>query len=180
MVENAQNILDFWFDEISKPFWFKQEDEFDNIIRQNYWDTWTAAVAGELSDWRESIYGRLAEIIVIDQFSRNLFRDDARAFAYDSMALVLAQEAVRDEEFPYMLTDWKHFMLMPFMHSESALVHEQARRLFSKHTSAYALEAELKHKEIIDRFGRYPHRNAVLGRTNTAEENAWLKENKGF
>lgn len=180
MVVNSQNILDFWFDEACKPFWFRQEDDFDDIIRANYTDTWEAAIAGELFGWRESMYGRLAEIIVLDQFSRHLFRDTAGAYNQDTMALVLAQEAVRDAEFEYMLPEWKHFMLMPFMHSESSVIHEQARRLFAKHTSAYALEAELNHKEVIDRFGRYPHRNAVLGRKSTPEEVAWLRENKGF
>ena len=174
----AQQILDFWFDDAIRPNWFKQDKELDEVIRVNFADVWRQASLSELVDWRDTMYGRLAEIIILDQFSRNLFRHDARAFAQDGMALVLAQTLVQDEEFNYMLPDYKHFALMPFMHSESRIIHEQGRKLFAKHTSAYALDFELRHKEVIDQFGRYPSRNALLGRKNTPEETKFLKEHK--
>lgn len=170
-----QRILDFWFDEANKPFWFRKSEEFDQAIRQRFFSLWRQAARGELAEWRESMRGRLAEIIVLDQFSRNLHRNHADAFAQDTVALVLAQEAARLPEFAGLSENERHMLLMPFMHSESAVIHQQAVALFEKFTNEYALDFELKHKVIIDRFGRYPHRNAVLGRENTPEENEFLQ-----
>lgn len=178
---NAQRILDFWFDEATKPLWFVPDIEFDEILHVNFTEFWYAAAAGELFRWREGVYGRLAEVLILDQFSRHLFRNSPRAYAQDSMALALAQEAVRDEEFGFMLPEYKQFMLMPFLHSESRIIHERACRLFARHTSAYVLDIELKHKNVIDRFGRYPHRNITLGRKSTVEEIAFMKKyGRGF
>ncbi|MDK4689382.1 DUF924 family protein [Kingella negevensis] len=177
----AQQILDFWFDESVKPNWFKHDADFDDLVRTNFEDVWKAAIAGELFEWRETMYGRLAEIIVLDQFSRNLFRNSARAYTQDGMALILAQEIVKDEEFKFMVAEYKQFAILPFMHSESLKVHEQATRLFAKYTSAGTLEFALRHKAVLERFGRYPHRNQALGRKNTSEETAFLKDNpRGF
>lgn len=172
----AQDVLDFWFDEANRPFWFAKSDEFDHNIRSRFFDVWQKAAAGELSDWRETLDGRLAEIIVLDQFSRNLFRNSPTAFAQDLAAVCLTQEAVRQTGFAQMPAEKRHFMLMPLMHSESRTVHEQAIPLFERHTGASALDFELKHKVIIDRFGRYPHRNAVLGRESTEEETEFLTQ----
>ena len=118
--------------------------------------------------------GRLAEIIVLDQFSRNLFRDSPAAFAQDLAAVCLAQEAVRLPVFAAMKEEERHFILMPLMHSESRAIHTQAAALFERYTSESASDFELRHKAVIDRFGRYPHRNAVLGRESTAEEQDFL------
>jgi len=134
-----------------------------------------AAVRCELSAWRDTPGGRLAEIIVLDQFSRNIHRDTPLAFAADPLALALAQEAVRVEARRDLPLQQKSFLYMPFMHSESPLIHEQAVALFSEPGLENSLEFELRHKAIIDRFGRYPHRNAVLGRTSTPEEIAFLE-----
>lgn len=120
--------------------------------------------------------GRLAEIIVLDQFSRNLFRNDARAFAQDGMALVLAQHAVALPDFMRLDKTERQFALIPLMHSESTAIHRQADELFRRLAPPASHEFELKHKKIIDRFGRYPHRNAVLWRENTAEETTFLRE----
>ena len=119
--------------------------------------------------------GRLAEIIVLDQFSRNLFRNSPQAFACDTMAQVLAQEAVRQPGFTELPDTWRHMMLMPLMHSESRKIHALALKLFTQY-AAHALIHEEQHKAIIDRFGRYPHRNAVLGRTSSEEEIEFLKQ----
>ena len=118
--------------------------------------------------------GRVAELIVLDQFSRNMFRDTPASFAYDGIALVLAQEAVRAGALEHLGEFQQNLILMPYMHSESRLVHEEAIKL-RKH---YGLDLhwEQKHKEIIDRFGRYPHRNEILGRVSTAEEIEFLKQ----
>ena len=113
---------------------------------------------------------------MLDQFSRNLHRNSPQAFAQDNMAVALAQEAVREQGFAEMQPEEQQFMLMPLMHSESRAIHQQAVELFARYTNEYVLDFEIKHREIIERFGRYPHRNAVLGRQSTAEELAFLQE----
>lgn len=130
---------------------------------------------GELYTWRESARGRLAEIIVLDQFSRNIHRDSAQAFAQDGMALVLAQEAIAAGAHTSLSESETGFLLMPYMHSESRAIHAIAEALFRQHASANNHTFELKHKAIIDRFGRYPHRNPILGRDSTPEEKEFLK-----
>lgn len=170
----AKAVIDFWFHEIEpKKHWVK-DPEFDQLIAQRFAKVHQAAGAGELFEWRQTAEGRLAEIIVLDQFSRNLFRDQAQAFAYDGMALLLSQEAIAvgaDKELEKMK---RHFLYMPFMHSESKVVHQEALKLFSQ--EGFDPEFEIKHKVIIDRFGRYPHRNKILGRDSTPEEIAFLQE----
>jgi uncharacterized protein (DUF924 family) len=130
----------------------------------------------ELFAWRKEPKGRLAEIIVLDQFSRNVFRNTPAAFAQDSMALVLAQEAVEAGVQESLSEVERGFLLMPFMHSESQRIHLVAERLFRELASPHSYEYELRHKTIIDRFGRYPHRNAILGRASSAEEIEFLKQ----
>ena len=171
-----QTVLDFWFAEENRSFLFAKNDEFDAEIRARFFDVWQQAARGELAHWRDTLQGRLAEIILLDQFSRNLFRNSPQAFAQDLAALILAQEAVRQPGFADLLSHERHFMLMPLMHSESQVVHEQAVPLFERYTEGHALDFEIKHKVIIDRFGRYPHRNAVLGRESTEEEAEFLKQ----
>lgn len=111
-----------------------------------------------------------------DQFSRNIWRDTPQAFSQDSMALVLAQEAIRQPAFQALSPVQKQFMLMPFMHSESKAIHAEAIQLFKKYTHENSYHYEQLHKNIIDRFGRYPHRNNILNRPSTPEEILFLKE----
>jgi len=118
----------------------------------------------------------LAEIVALDQFSRNVYRDTARAFAQDALALALAQELVASGQDRSLPLAQRSFAYMPYMHSESALIHAQAVALFSQPGMEDALRFELRHQAIIARFGRYPHRNAILGRISTAEELAFLGE----
>ena len=123
----------------------------------------------------------MAEIIVLDQFSRNLFRDSPAAFAQDALALALAQETVAQGLDLKLAPEQRSFLYMPYMHSESAKIHQIGLELFKQLGNPINLEFEQKHKVIIDRFGRYPHRNAVLGRTSTAEELEFLtKPNSSF
>jgi uncharacterized protein (DUF924 family) len=170
-------VLEFWFRTLSPADWYSGADELDTRIRNKFASTWQQVVAGETSDWREVAEGRLAEVIVLDQFSRNMFRGTASAFAADPLALALAQEAVRCAADRKLDDQQRAFLYMPYMHSESHKIHEQAMKLFKDLPN---LAYEIKHKAIIDRFGRYPHRNEVLGRTSTAEEIEWMKTNKGF
>ena len=126
-----RSVLHFWFHETAPQQWFAQSDAFDRIIRQRFFTVWERAARGELAGWRDNMQGRLAEIILLDQFSRNLFRNDARAFAQDGMALVLAQHAVALPDFMRLDKTERQFALMPLMHSESAGHPPAGRRTFS-------------------------------------------------
>ena len=171
-----QDILDFWFEELTTRQHFVKDAALDALIRARFGTTLEAAARCELWAWRTSAGGRLAEIVVLDQFSRNAYRDTPRAFAQDALALVLAQELVASGQDRSLSLAQRVFAYMPYMHSESERVHAQAVLLFSQPGMEDNLAFELRHKEIIDRFGRYPHRNAVLGRTSSALELAFLSE----
>ncbi|MEB3288989.1 MAG: DUF924 family protein [Leptolyngbya sp.] len=171
------DVLTFWFNTITPQQWWAAEPEFDKQIRDRFLGLLQQAAAGELFPWRSSAAGRLAEIIVLDQFSRNIYRHTPQAFAQDSMALVLAQEAVAAGALANLANPMERaFLLMPYMHSESNLIHAQAEPLFQAHTPADNLDFERRHRTIIDRFGRYPHRNDILGRSSTLEEIEFLKQ----
>ena len=178
MIATPQEVWGFWFVECETADWFKKSEEFDNEIRSRFLETYEAIVAGKTADWRRSAKGRLAEIIVLDQFSRNMFRDDAKAFASDALAVELAKEALSDWD--AFTVQERSFVVMPFMHSESLAVHDWAAKWFDEPGLERRKKYELLHREIIERFGRYPHRNRVLGRTSTPEEEAFLKEHPGF
>jgi uncharacterized protein (DUF924 family) len=171
-------VLKFWFEQSGPEDWFKKSTEFDQKIKERFEKTYWQVLAGECSDWRENADGRLAEIIVLDQFARNMFRGEAQAFRGDILALALSQEVVRQGADKDLSDQKRAFLYMPFMHSESAKVHETAVKLFKDLPQNY--EYELKHKEIIDKFGRYPHRNEALGRKSTPEELEFIKNNDGF
>lgn len=174
------DVIAFWFHEATLQQHFAKDVTFDARIREKFLDTYHAAARGELGPWRDTPEGRLAEIVVLDQFSRNLFRDSAQAFACDLIALVLAQEAVRAGDDMRIEAGRRSFVYMPFMHSESIAVHREAYPLFERLGDANTLKYEDAHKAIIERFGRYPHRNAVLGRQSSDEELAFIREHKGF
>lgn len=171
-----QEILKFWFEELEPKQWWVKDLELDQLIIARFSEIHARAVRCELSGWRKSASGRLAEIIVLDQFSRNMFRDSPLSFAYDALALALAQEAISAGAENALTQQERSFLYMPFMHSESLEIHEVAVGLFEKNGLAGNLDYELKHKRIIEQFGRYPHRNRILGRTSTAEELAFLKQ----
>jgi uncharacterized protein (DUF924 family) len=170
------SILDFWFREIDPAQWWRVDPAFDALIRSRFLDLHRQAAAGELFGWRATAQGRLAEIIVLDQFSRNLFRGTPGAFAQDGMALVLAQEAVAARAHEVLTPVERGFLFLPYMHSESRAIHVEAERLYREFALPGNHDFELKHKIIIDRFGRFPHRNAILGRASTTEEIELLKQ----
>ena len=170
-----KTILNFWFEELTPAQWWRVDTELDGVIRQRFGDLHRAASAGELFEWRVLPEGRLAEVIVLDQLSRNMYRGTPLAFACDPTALVLAQEAVRVGADLALESRQRAFLYMPYMHSESAAIHRVAARLFATQAPEENHKAELQHKAIIDRFGRYPHRNKILGRESTADEVAFLQ-----
>ncbi|CAH6951384.1 conserved hypothetical protein [Vibrio chagasii] len=170
------DVLDFWFDELTPKDWFTGGEHIDALIKERFSDLHQAATQGELFEWRQTAQGRLAEIILLDQFSRNISRNSPAAFSADPMALALAQEAVAGGFDHQLSQQQKSFLYMPYMHSESLLIHEQAVELFSQTGLENNLDFEFKHKVIIERFGRYPHRNDVLGRASTPEEVEFLQQ----
>lgn len=173
---NYQDILEFWFSAEAQPNWFAKSAEFDAIISKNFAGLLRSAAQAELWRWRGCAEGRLAEIIVLDQFSRNLHRASADAFAQDALALALAQEAISLKLDLQLRPEQRAFLYMPFMHSESPLIHQYALELFEGLGNPVNLDFEKKHKVVIDRFGRYPHRNQALGRISTAEEAEFLTQ----
>jgi len=173
---NYQEILDFWFNPEHQSLWFSKSYTFDQKIRQNFSKVHAQAVQAELWSWRKTADGRLAEIIVLDQFSRNLYRDQPLAFAQDGLALALAQEAISLNLDAQLNPEQRSFLYMPFMHSESKMMHEFALKLFQRLGNPVNLDYEKRHKKIIERFGRYPHRNKILGRESTPEELEFLDQ----
>lgn len=169
-------VLHFWFKETTPEQWFKADADFDQQVRQRFGTLHRQATQGEMQAWRKKPHGRLAEIVVLDQFSRNIYRNQPQAFAQDGMALALAQEAIAAQADAALNAIERSFLYLPFMHSESKMIHVQAERLYR----ALGLENnhafEIKHKAIIEQFGRYPHRNAILGRLSTEAEIAFLKQ----
>ncbi len=171
-----EDVLKFWFRDIEPKQWWISDPAFDAEVGRRFQGLLRQAAAGELQEWRASPRGRLAEILVLDQFSRNIHRGTPSAFSQDAAALVLSQEAVAAGALSELDPDERNFLLMPFMHSESPRIHERAEALFKRFAPADNYEFELRHKAIIDRFGRYPHRNAILGRASTQEEIAFLQQ----
>jgi uncharacterized protein (DUF924 family) len=169
-------VLQFWFQEIESKQWFSVDEQFDELIQLRFGDVLEQARVGELFPWRSSPEGRLAEIIVLDQFSRNAYRGTPDAFKNDAMALVLAQEAVAQGAHKVLTKVENNFLLMPMMHSESLAIHYFAQPLFEQYCSKTTYDFEVKHRDIIERFGRYPHRNLILGRASSQAELDFLKE----
>ena len=168
-------VLDFWFKELDPPDWWKKSDSLDETIKSRFSETHQKAINGQLETWRESARGRLAEIIVLDQFSRNIYRGDARSFAYDSIALKLAKECVSLQIDKNLEIAERSFIYLPYMHSESLKDHDEALVLFAQEGLENNLKFEIAHRGIIERFGRYPHRNKILSRESTEEEIEFLK-----
>ena len=178
MIASPETVLAFWR-AAGPDKWFKKDTAFDNDIRARFLATYEAAAAGQLADWENTPDGALALIIVLDQFPRNMFRGSARAFAADAMARAVADRALaRGFDAPMALRD-RQFFYLPFEHSEALVDQERCCALFRATGDAELAKWAELHADIIRRFGRFPHRNAVLGRTTTPDEKAYL-DNDGF
>jgi uncharacterized protein (DUF924 family) len=178
-MKTAEQVLNFWFVEHGQKEWFGGGPEFDAKLAAAFGETHLAVAAGEAWKWRKTPEGRLAEIIVLDQFSRQIHRGEAKAFASDPMALALAQEAVAGGHDLALDQQKRMFLYMPYMHSESLVVHEETLRLFTALGLEEPLNFELAHIEVLKRFGRYPRRNAALGRTSTSVEAEYCASDEG-
>ncbi len=173
---NSNTVLNFWFTELSVKQHFAKDAVLDAMIAERFGALLESAARCELFTWRDSPQGRLAEIVVLDQFSRNIFRDRSRAFAQDPLALALAQELVASGDDLTLPVEQRKFAYMPYMYSESRVVHQTALHLFAQPGLEGYLDFEQRHLAIIERFGRYPHRNVILERESTEEELAFLRE----
>ena len=184
--EPARDVLEFWFGAPGdptwgqdRPEWFRKDDSFDQGIRTRFGPLIEAALVGELSDWTTP-WSALAQIIVLDQFARNAFRGGPRAFAGDRLALAIAQRLVASGQDRDLPPTQRSFVYMPFEHAEDLAMQNESVRLFRELEAAHPAATESRdyaerHRAIIARFGRFPHRNAILGRASTPEEVEFLK-----
>ena len=170
-----RSILDFWFSETDPQHWWLIKSDFASRLMTRFPDVLNQARQGELSSWRRVADGRLAEILVLDQFSRIAFHGTPQAYAQDGMALVLLQEAIRSGADLAFRPEQRQYLYLPFLHSESLLIHQQAERMFERLALPRAYECAKEHRKILERFGRYPHRNAILGRESTPQEQEFLQ-----
>ena len=168
------DIITFWRS-AGPDKWYAKDDTFDQELRDRFMDTWEAARDGKLGAWQDSDEGALALLIVLDQFPRNMFRNDARAFSTDALARSVATRAIAESRDRRTEQEMRAFMYLPFEHSEDITDQERSIALF-KSLSADSLKWAVLHADIIRKFGRFPHRNAVLGRATTPEEAAFLDD----
>lgn len=171
-----QPVIEFWFRELTPEQWWIKDRILDTQIKQRFGTLLETAKKGGLREWHDQPRGRLAEIILLDQFSRNIYRDSPEAFAADDLALERCLAAIACKDDRSLTRDERAFLYMPLMHSEEADMHVLAVELFKLLGNENTLNFEYKHKAIIDRFGRYPHRNAILGRASTTEELEFLTQ----
>lgn len=183
-METATDVLAFWFDPANEPHWFDGDASFDDAIRARFASTHAAAARGALDDWAADAHGWLALLIVLDQFSRNLFRNDPRAFACDAMAQALALEGLAQGWDQALPEDWRAFAYLPLEHAEDPALQQHCVELFHRlHAQAPAdarlanyLDYARRHHAVIEQFGRFPHRNAVLGRRSSEQELHYLAQ----
>jgi uncharacterized protein (DUF924 family) len=173
---DAEAVLNFWFNEIRPNQWFGKDPAFDALVRERVLGPTRQAIAGELGSWRETPQDGLALVLLLDQFPRQLWRETAMAFAGDPQALALSQQALdrgwveAEPEQPR-----RQFWLMPLMHSEDLAVQEASLPLFRQFVDPRTADFAIRHRDVIAQFGRFPHRNAALGRVSSAEELAFLQ-----
>ncbi len=173
---NYSKVIEFWFESLEPKDWWRKNDDLDARILRKYKMLHQQVAAGDKTGWRASDDGRLAEIIVLDQFSRNMFRGRPDSFAYDQLALNLTRQAVAAGTAGRLDRQRASFLLMPYMHSESLADHAEGLPLFEQFCESGSVNFEQRHRAIIEQFGRYPHRNQILGRTSSAEEQAFLEQ----
>ena len=175
MQNPINKVLSFWFEDCSSKDWFKKDKYFDKQIKKQFIGLIKDALHGYNNDWKKSLESSLALIILTDQFTRNVFRGTPRSFSGDILALDTCLHCLDKFDFSQQTLEKSHFTLIPLMHSENLKIQEMSLPLFRKYTSKKVYQYALKHKNIIARFGRFPHRNAILGRTSTATEIEFLQ-----
>lgn len=179
-VKTAQELVQFWFSESVRPLWFNATPEFDAELRKEYLETYQAALSGELAHWADTAEGALALVICLDQLPLNMFRGQAESFIGEAPARRVAATAIARGLDQALTPMQKPFLYMPYMHSEALVDQQQARVLFEQAGLQDNLQWVNHHYDIVARFGRFPHRNAILGRESTTEELAWLASDEAF
>lgn len=175
-----QDVLDFWFAPEHEALWFHSTPQFDARVRERFAPLWQAGREGRLAGWEQTPQGALALVILLDQMPLNMFRGEAQSFASEAQAREVARRAVA-RRFDESLSDaGKAFLYMPFMHSENLADQDTSVALYEAAGLADNLKFARHHRDIVRRFGRFPHRNAILGRTSTPEEAAWLASDAAF
>ncbi len=170
-----REILDLWFAETTRPMWFNSTAEFDREVRERFEATYQAGKRGELADWEREVEGALALVILFDQFPHHMYRRQAESYTMEAQARAIARRIVWRELDRTLAPERQVFVYLPFMHSENLDDQEQSVRLFSQPGLENNLKWALHHRDIVRRFGRFPHRNEILGRTSTAVENEYLR-----
>jgi len=168
-------VLNFWFSECDEKQWFEKDDAFDQMMRDRFLSDVENALAGDYDDWVETAEGRLALILLLDQFTRNIFRDTPQAFAGDEKALALCLEGIERGYLDILKERRVWFFLLPMEHSEDIEIQKTSLPLFKKYPPEDVYQYAVAHHDIIERFGRFPHRNKILGRESTPEEIEFLK-----
>ena len=178
--KTPDELISFWFSARVRPLWFNSMPEFDAELREHYLATYRAALAGELAHWADTAEGALALVICLDQLPLNMFRGQLESFAGEAPSRLIAETAIK-QGFDQALSDeQKAFLYMPYMHSENLADQDRVLELFAQAGLMDNLQWAKHHREIVARFGRFPHRNAILGRESTAEERAWLVSDEAF
>ncbi len=177
-IPDYKTLLDDWFSETLRAAWFNSTPELDHLIRSRYEALWLRAQAGELSGWEASADGALALVIALDQLPLNMFRGQPEAFATEQQALAVANRAIAAGFAPDLPAEGLFFLYLPFMHSENLADQDCAVALFQ--SAGLETRWAEHHREIVRSFGRFPHRNAILGRSSTPEELAWLASPNAF
>ena len=175
---NHTNVIKYWFSEKSRQHWFSSTPEIDNEIKQRYEQLWINAASGKLNDWQDSPQGCLALIIILDQFPLNMFRDEAKSFQTEELAVEVALKAIDNGYDEILNTEELLFLFMPLMHSENLEHQNMQVKLFEKYD--FNDEYSKHHRDIVKRFGRFPHRNEILGRMSTMEELDYLLSDNAF
>jgi len=175
-MSKQNEVLNFWFEECEEEQWFQKDAAFDGMMRERFLDDVERAIADDYDYWAETPEGRLALILLLDQFTRNIFRDTSRAFAGDDKALALCLEGIELGLLEILKGHRVWFFILPLEHSEDMEIQKMGLPLFKKYPPEDCYQYALAHYEIIERFGRYPHRNKILGRESTPEEIEFLKQ----
>lgn len=173
-------VLGFWFSDSARPCWFASTAEFDRAVTDRFLATWQRAVRGELDAWADTPEGALALVIVLDQFPLHMFRGRAEAFSSEAQARAVTGQALARGWDESLTPEQRAFLYLPLMHSEVPADQEASVALYESLGLAESLHWARHHRELIRRFGRFPHRNAILGRTSTPDEEAYLASGQAF
>ena len=175
-----RQLIEFWFSDDVSQYWFNSTQAFDQQLLESYGETWQRAKQGEFDDWQQTAMGSLALIILFDQFPLNMFRGAAKCFSTETQSLVVAQRAIKNEFDRQLAVNQRSFMYMPFMHSEDLEDQALALELFNQPGLENNYRFAKHHCGIVEQFGRFPHRNKILGRESSEAEIEYLNSKQGF